>query len=75
MELAEFRSSLDRWLDEVFDLAADGLGDDVTIGDGAESERWRAEYLYSRAASIYGGSGEIQRNIIARQLLDLGVDR
>ena len=59
----------------VFDLAADGLGDDVTIGDGAESERWRAEYLYSRAASIYGGSGEIQRNIIARQLLDLGADR
>ena len=33
------------------------------------------EYLYSRAASIYGGSAEIQRNIIARRLLDLGDDR
>jgi alkylation response protein AidB-like acyl-CoA dehydrogenase len=27
---------------------------------------WRAEYLYSRAATIYGGTAEIQRNIIAR---------
>ncbi|OBG53136.1 MULTISPECIES: acyl-CoA dehydrogenase family protein [unclassified Mycobacterium] len=33
---------------------------------------WRAEYLYSRAATIYGGTAEIQRNIIARRLLDLG---
>jgi alkylation response protein AidB-like acyl-CoA dehydrogenase len=33
---------------------------------------WRTEYLYSRAASIYGGTAEVQRNIIARRLLDLG---
>ena len=33
---------------------------------------WRSEYLYSRAATIYGGSAEIQRNIVARRLLDLG---
>ena len=33
------------------------------------------EYMYSRAATIYGGSAEIQRNIIARRLLDLGSDR
>ena len=39
------------------------------------ADRWRTEYLYSRAASIYGGSAEIQRNIIARRLLDLGNDR
>ena len=37
--------------------------------------RWRTDYLYSRAATIYGGSAEIQRNIIARRLLDLGADR
>jgi alkylation response protein AidB-like acyl-CoA dehydrogenase len=59
----------------VFDLAADGLADDVLAGDGAGAERWRTEYLYSRAATIYGGSAEIQRNIVARRLLDLGVDR
>lgn len=37
--------------------------------DGGE---WRTEYLYSRASSIYGGTAEVQRNIIARRLLDLG---
>ncbi len=35
-------------------------------------EALRSEYLYSRAATIYGGTAEIQRNIIARRLLDLG---
>jgi alkylation response protein AidB-like acyl-CoA dehydrogenase len=59
----------------VFDLVGDGLASDVTIGDGTTSERWRTEFLYSRAATIYGGSAEIQRNIIARRLLDLGSDR
>jgi alkylation response protein AidB-like acyl-CoA dehydrogenase len=59
----------------VFDLAAEGLGPWVAVGDDPESDRWRAEFLYSRAATIYGGSAEIQRNIIARRLLDLGADR
>jgi alkylation response protein AidB-like acyl-CoA dehydrogenase len=59
----------------VFDLAADGLADAVVAGDDPAAERWRAEYLYSRAATIYGGSAEIQRNIVARRLLDLGADR
>ena len=59
----------------VFDLAADGLGSDIALGDDPKSQRWRAEFLYSRAATIYGGSAEIQRNIIARRLLDLGADR
>jgi alkylation response protein AidB-like acyl-CoA dehydrogenase len=47
----------------------------VLAGDDPAGERWRAEYLYSRAATIYGGSAEIQRNIVARRLLDLGADR
>ena len=59
----------------IFDLAAETLTPEMTIDDDAESERWRTEYLYSRAATIYGGSAEIQRNIIARRLLDLGNDR
>ena len=37
-----------------------------------EDDPWRTEFLYSRAASIYGGTAEVQRNIIARRLLDLG---
>jgi alkylation response protein AidB-like acyl-CoA dehydrogenase len=59
----------------VFDFALDALGDELLLGDDPTSRRWRAEFLYSRAASIYGGSAEIQRNIIARRLLDLGADR
>jgi alkylation response protein AidB-like acyl-CoA dehydrogenase len=59
----------------VFDLAAEGLADAVVAGDDPVADRWRAEYLYSRAATIYGGSAEIQRNIVARRLLDLGADR
>jgi len=59
----------------VFDLVADVIPGEITISDDPLTERWRREYLYSRAASIYGGSAEIQRNIIARRLLDLGDDR
>jgi alkylation response protein AidB-like acyl-CoA dehydrogenase len=44
----------------------------VEIYDGPAAEMWRNEYLYSRAATIYGGTAEVQRNIIARRLLDLG---
>ena len=59
----------------LFDLVAEALPAEVMIGDDPESERWRAELVYSRAATIYGGTAEIQRNIIARRLLDLGNDR
>jgi alkylation response protein AidB-like acyl-CoA dehydrogenase len=59
----------------VFDLVAEGLGAGVALGDEPADRRWRAEFLYSRAATIYGGSSEIQRNIIARRLLALGHDR
>ena len=44
----------------------------ATSDDGAAAELWRNEYLYSRAATIYGGTAEVQRNIIARRLLELG---
>jgi alkylation response protein AidB-like acyl-CoA dehydrogenase len=48
------------------------LGGLVEMDDGASGELWRGEYLYSRAATIYGGTLEVQRNIIARRLLGLG---
>lgn len=59
----------------VFDLAAASLTEAIVTGDDPAAEHWRSEYLYSRAATIYGGSAEIQRNIVARRLLDLGADR
>ncbi|MFC8043898.1 acyl-CoA dehydrogenase family protein [Nocardia sp. NPDC057353] len=52
----------------LFDTARDLLPGAVELDDGP----WRTEFLYSRAATIYGGTAEIQRNIIARRLLDLG---
>ncbi len=58
----------------VFDLVLDGLGPDVVLADDPAGDRWRREFLYSRAATIYGGTAEIQRNIIARRLLELGSD-
>jgi alkylation response protein AidB-like acyl-CoA dehydrogenase len=44
----------------------------IELDDGASAEAWRREYLFSRASTIYGGTTEVQRNIIARRLLDLG---
>jgi alkylation response protein AidB-like acyl-CoA dehydrogenase len=59
----------------VFELGFDGLAGTTLTADDPDDERWRTEYLYSRAATIYGGSAEIQRNIVARRLLDLGAER
>jgi alkylation response protein AidB-like acyl-CoA dehydrogenase len=59
----------------LFDLVEAGLASGLLFGDDLENARWRSEFLYSRAATIYGGTGEIQRNIIARRLLGLGDDR
>jgi alkylation response protein AidB-like acyl-CoA dehydrogenase len=44
----------------------------IAVPQDPDQLQLRDEYLYSRAASIYGGTAEIQRNIIARRLLDLG---
>ncbi len=59
----------------VLDLVLEGLSQQLVLGDDAISAQWRADFFFSRAASIYGGSAEIQRNVIARRLLDLGPDR
>jgi alkylation response protein AidB-like acyl-CoA dehydrogenase len=40
----------------------------------AENEFWYETYLYSRAASVYGGTQQIQRNIIADRVLALPQD-
>jgi alkylation response protein AidB-like acyl-CoA dehydrogenase len=38
---------------------------------GLNSERWIHDYYYGRAASIYGGTAQVQRNIIAERHLGL----
>jgi alkylation response protein AidB-like acyl-CoA dehydrogenase len=55
----------------VFDAGRELLTGIVEIGDGPLSDRWRKEWIYSRAATIYGGTGEIQRDIVAGRLLKL----
>jgi len=60
------------------ELAMDAMGHDALgwLDSPAEAlpehERWVAsEFNYLRAATIYGGSNEIQRNIIAKNILRL----
>jgi len=53
---------------QLYDTARDLLPGSIEL----DSSPWRSEYLYSRAATIYGGTAEIQRNIVARRLLNLG---
>ena len=53
------------------DAFRDLLPDRFLFGSDDKSELWRSDWYYSRAASIYGGAGEIQRGIIADRLLAL----
>jgi alkylation response protein AidB-like acyl-CoA dehydrogenase len=39
--------------------------------DELENNFWYETYLYSRAASVYGGAAQIQRDIIADRILSL----
>jgi len=56
----------------VYDAARKVLGGALEIDDDPTAAMWRIGWIYSRASTIYGGTGEVQRNIIARRLLDLG---
>ena len=50
------------------------LGPTLLDGDPderRENEFWYETYLYSRAASVYGGAQQIQRDIIADRILSL----
>jgi alkylation response protein AidB-like acyl-CoA dehydrogenase len=58
----------------LYDTVRRVLPGTVEVDDGIAGEQWRNEFLYSRAATIYGGTAEVQRNIIARRLLELGSD-
>ena len=60
------------WHQRLGELAADVAGPDAT-GAGPDYELSDAQrlFLYTRADTIYGGSNEIQRNIIAERGLGL----
>ena len=56
----------------VYDAARSLLGPRFLFGDG--SRQWREEWWYSRTTTIYGGSAEVQRGIIADRVLKLPKD-
>jgi alkylation response protein AidB-like acyl-CoA dehydrogenase len=58
----------------LLETARDVMPGVIEFDDDLFAARWREEYLYSKAATIYGGTSEIQRNIVARRLLDLGAE-
>jgi len=39
--------------------------------NGLHAERWLRGHLYARSGSVYGGSAQIQRSIVAERMLDL----
>ncbi len=59
------------WHRELGEIAMDVQGmAGLTLDDG-EFDDWQRLYLFSRSDIIYGGSNEIQRNIIAERVLGL----
>jgi alkylation response protein AidB-like acyl-CoA dehydrogenase len=56
------------------DAALAVLGPEAPYADPnhqVDLRHWQGVYLYARAASIYGGTSQVQKNIIAERLLGL----
>ena len=59
------------WHRELGEIAMDVQGKAGLVLDGGDFDEWQRLYLFTRADTIYGGSNEIQRNIIAERVLGL----
>ena len=61
------------WHQRLGELAMEVLGAGSLTTNGAEYDldRWQNLFLFSRADTLYGGSDEIQRNILAERVLGL----
>jgi alkylation response protein AidB-like acyl-CoA dehydrogenase len=62
-----------RWHQRLGELAMEVRGASSMVARGApyDLDGWQRLYLFGRAETIYGGSDEIQRNIIAERALGL----
>ncbi|WP_338889069.1 acyl-CoA dehydrogenase family protein [Rhodococcus sovatensis] len=61
-----------RWHRDLGELAMDVLGGSaLTTGPSYELDDLQTLFLFSRADTIYGGSDEIQRNIISERVLGM----
>lgn len=59
------------WHRELGEIAMDVQGKAGMVLDDGDFDEWQRLYLFTRADTIYGGSNEIQRNIIAERVLGL----
>ena len=59
------------WHRDLGELAFDIEGKAGMVLAGGEFDEWQRLFLFSRADTIYGGSNEVQRNIIAERVLGL----
>ncbi len=59
------------WHRELGEIAMDVRGKAGLVLAGGDFDEWQRLYLFTRADTIYGGSNEIQRNIIAERVLGL----
>ncbi len=61
------------WHQRLGELALDVLGPAATVIEGSPYElgEFHRSFLFSRSESIYGGSDEVQRNIIGERVLGL----
>jgi alkylation response protein AidB-like acyl-CoA dehydrogenase len=61
------------WHRDLGELAMDVLGADALVAEAApyELSDLQRVFLFSRADTIYGGSNQIQRNIIGERVLGL----
>lgn len=67
-----FWSTMER---DIFETGMDVLGPYAELEDpgldGVDARAWHKQYWYSRAACIYAGTTQIQKNIIAERVLGL----
>lgn len=73
------KAMLTRFEQALFGFARDCLGSFAHLPGrrpgGLDSARWAHDYFYGRAASIYGGTAQVQRNIISERLLGMPRER
>lgn len=66
-----------RWHRRLGELAMEAAGPGGALASGPpyELDRWQRLFLFSRADTIYAGTDEVQRDIIAERVLGLPRDR
>jgi alkylation response protein AidB-like acyl-CoA dehydrogenase len=55
-----------------YNVAREILSPGIDLGTDDDWAFWQEHYLYSRASSVYGGSKQIQFNVIAKLLISQG---